>query len=115
MKSRAALLVVALVLSLPGCAVVDWLTYKLPVQQGNIVEQKDVDKLKPGMTREQVVFVLGEPLAQSSFESGRWEYVYTTRTGKTDPTNKRLTVSFNGDALVSIAGDFTAPDAFKTP
>lgn len=104
------LLVSALVLSLSGCAVVDWMTYKLPVQQGNIVEQKDVDKLKPGMTREQVVFVLGEPLARSSFDSGRWEYVFTSRTGKSDTTSKRLTVAFNGDTLVSVGGDFTAPE-----
>jgi outer membrane protein assembly factor BamE len=110
LKKRPLLLVPALLLSLSGCAVVDWMTYKLPVQQGNIIEQKDVDKLKPGMTRDQVVFVLGEPLARSSFESGRWEYTLTTRTGQGETTSKRLAVMFNGDALASIAGDFTAPE-----
>ena len=118
LKSRSLLLASALVLvvSLPGCAVVDWMTYKLPVQQGNIIEQKDVDKLKPGMTREQVVFVLGEPLAKSSFETGRWEYMLTTRSGKGESSAKRLTVVFNGDALASVSGDFTAPEGLaKAP
>ena len=110
MKKRPVLLVSVLLLSLSGCAVVDWLTYKLPVQQGNIVEQKDVDKLKPGMTREQVVFVLGAPLARSSFESSRWEYLFSSRTGHEDASTKRLTVAFNGDVLVSAAGDFTVPE-----
>lgn len=109
MKKRP-LLVSALLLSLSGCAVVDWMTYKLPVQQGNIIEQKDVDKLKPGMTRDQVIFVLGEPLARSSFESGRWEYTLATRNGRGETSSKRLTVVFNGDALSSVGGDFTAPE-----
>ncbi|MFZ5844313.1 MAG: outer membrane protein assembly factor BamE [Pseudomonadota bacterium] len=90
------------------------MTYKLPVQQGNIIEQKDVDKLKPGMTREQVVFVLGEPLAKSSFETGRWEYMLTTRSGKGETSAKRLTVVFNGDALASVSGDFTVPEGLAT-
>lgn len=116
LKSRSLLLapVLVLVMSLPGCAVVDWMTYKLPVQQGNIIEQKDVDKLKPGMTREQVVFVLGEPLAKSSFETGRWEYTLTTRSGKGETSFKRLTVVFNGDALASVSGDFTVPESLAT-
>lgn len=114
MKSLSLLLVSAFVLPLSGCAVVDWMTYKLPVQQGNIVEQKDVDKLKPGMTREQVVYVLGEPLARSSFEAGRWEYVHTSRVGRNEPSHKRLTVRFDGDALVAIEGDFTQPAAFSS-
>lgn len=107
---RSVLLVSALVLLLSGCSVIDWMTYKLPVNQGNIVEQKDVDKLKPGMTRDQVVFVLGQPLAQSSFAADRWEYLYTTRSGHGESTAKRLTVTFNGEALATVSGDFTAPE-----
>lgn len=114
MKNRQTLLLAPLLLSLSGCAVVDWMTYKLPISQGNIVDQKDVDKLKPGMTREQVVFVLGEPLAQSSFADNRWEYLYNTRNGGGESNAKRLTVVFNGDQLAAIAGDFKAPEGLAT-
>ncbi len=51
--------------------------YKLTIQQGNIVSQEMVDRLKPGMTRSQVQFVLGNPVLADSFERNRWSYVYT--------------------------------------
>jgi len=109
-KKTPSLFVAALLLLLSGCSAVDWMTYKLPVNQGNIVDQKDVDKLKPGMSRDQVVFVLGEPLARSSFVADRWEYVYTTRSGRNDSTAKRLTITFAGDVLAEVTGDFVAPE-----
>ena len=36
--------------------------YKVAIQQGNVITQEMVDKLKPGMTRRQVAFVMGEPV-----------------------------------------------------
>ncbi len=110
MKLRP-LLVSALLVCLSGCSFIDWLTYKLPVNQGNIIEQKDIDKLKPGMTREQVVFVLGEPLARSSFQGDRWEYVYTSVAGREVYPSKRISVLFANEQLASISGEgFLIPE-----
>ena len=36
--------------------------YKLSIQQGNVITQEMVDRLKPGMTRNQVEFVMGKPV-----------------------------------------------------
>ncbi len=114
MKLRP-LLVSSLLVWLSGCAAVDWLTYKLPVNQGNILEQKDIDKLKPGMTREQVVFVLGEPLARSSFQADRWEYVYTSVAGRQEYTSKRLSVLFANEQLAQVTGEgFLIPAGLGT-
>jgi outer membrane protein assembly factor BamE len=99
-------------LTLPACTVVDWMTYKLPIQQGNFLEQKDVDKLRPGMSRDQVLFVLGNPIARSSFDDTRWEYVYTLRLGGDVTNQKNLTAFFKQDSLERIEGDFKAPEAF---
>ena len=41
--------------------------YKLDVQQGNVIDNKMLMRLKPGMTKKQVRFVLGTPLIQDSF------------------------------------------------
>src|SRR5690554_4635663 len=32
--------------------------YKIPISQGNIITQEMIDKLEPGMTRRQVIFVM---------------------------------------------------------
>ena len=106
--------VLLLGLNLTGCAVVDWMTYKLPIQQGNFLEQKDVDKLRPGMSRDQVLFVLGNPIARSSFDDSRWEYVYTLRLGGDVSSQKKLTAFFKQDVLERIEGDFKTPETFTS-
>jgi outer membrane protein assembly factor BamE len=48
-----------LVLSLSACSIV----YKLPTRQGNVIEQKQLDQLQLGMSKDQVKFLLGTPIA----------------------------------------------------
>src|SRR5215475_3026894 len=50
--------------------------YRMDVQQGNVVTQEMVEKLKPGMTPSQVRFILGTPLVVDAFHKDRWDYVY---------------------------------------
>lgn len=50
--------------------------YRIDIQQGNVVSQDAVAQLRPGMTRDQVRFLLGTPLLQDVFHSDRWDYVY---------------------------------------
>lgn len=98
---------------LAGCSVIDWMTYKLPVSQGNIIEQKDVDLLRAGMNPDQVVYVLGEPLARSSFEGTRWEYSFKSVQGDTKLQSTRFAVFFNDGVLVGAAGDFNLPEGLE--
>ena len=51
--------------------------YRVPVQQGNIVTQDMIDKIKPGMTKSQVAFVLGEPVLRDPFNESKWIYIYS--------------------------------------
>jgi outer membrane protein assembly factor BamE len=73
--------------------------YRINVEQGNIVTQEMVDQLKPGMTRRQVRYILGTPLIEDPFHSGRWEYLYMLRNGEDTLREQRLTVHFQDDAL----------------
>lgn len=80
--------------------------YSPEVQQGNIVNQEMIDKLKPGMTRSQVRFVLGTPLVTDPFHADRWDYVYFYKQSFNGaPETRRLTVIFDGDALARMEGD----------
>jgi outer membrane protein assembly factor BamE len=80
--------------------------YKINVEQGNIVTQEMADQLKPGMTRRQVRFILGTPLIEDTFNQNRWDYLYVKRNGMKVLDESRLTVEFEGDALVRVSGDF---------
>ena len=50
--------------------------YQPEIQQGNYVSQEMISQVKPGMTREQVRFILGTPLLTDIFHADRWDYVY---------------------------------------
>ena len=86
--------------------------YRATIQQGNVVTQEMVDRLRPGMTRRQVRFVLGEPVLANAFRTERWDYLYTVQIGSRDRQQHRLTVYFDDDALTYFEGDFL-PTAVK--
>lgn len=90
-----------------GCAYIPTLPYKIDIQQGNIVTQEMVGKLKPGMTRSQVRFVLGSPLITDVFHNNRWDYFYYLAPRGTISERQKLTVIFDGDRLSHIEGDFS--------
>ena len=89
--------------------------YRIDIQQGNVVTQEMVDKLKPGLTRSQVRFVLGSPLVVDMFHSDRWDYVYLLqKQGKPDE-RRRLTVIFQEDKLARLEGDVVVSDRSQEP
>jgi len=82
--------------------------YRIDVRQGNYVSQEMAAQLKPGMTRDQVRFVLGTPLVADMFHADRWDYVYRFQPGRGGPQTRRLTVFFENDRLVRVGGDVVA-------
>ncbi len=100
-----------LALWLGGCAVERYfLEYRINVQQGNLVEQKQIVQLRPGMTRDQVRFVLGTPLLQDPFHAERWDYVYRFENGQTgEITMRNIFMYFNSAGLLErVGGDVAA-------
>lgn len=80
--------------------------YKIDIQQGNVVTQEMVDKLRPGMTRAQVRYVLGTPLVTDPFHKDRWDYFYSYKKGVEGvPESRRLTLLFKDDVLYRVQGD----------
>ena len=107
MTLRALLLTLAAVLS--GCGYVPRIPgitpYRMEIQQGNFVSQEMVAQLKPGMTKEQVRFVLGTPMVTDIFHSDRWDYVYWRETSKGIREQRNLTVLFENGQLQRLDGD----------
>lgn len=96
---------------LAGCSTFKFpLVHRIAIQQGNVITQTMIDKLKPGMTRSQVRFVLGNPVLDDSLNRDRWDYVYTVQLGSGDQTQKVLQVYFIEERLSHFEGDFIPTD-----
>lgn len=89
-----------LALLLAGCNVV----YKLPTRQGNVIEQDKLDRIEVGMTRSQVRFLLGTPLAASPFTDERWDYLGYYRSPRGAIAKRVVSFYFEGDELVRAEG-----------
>ena len=79
--------------------------YRMVIQQGNFISQEMVAQLKPGMTREQVRFVLGTPLVADIFHADRWDYVFFRETPDGKREQRNLSVVFEKDKLARVLGD----------
>ena len=106
-------LAVLLLIPLTACDII----YKLPTRQGNVIEQKDLDQLKIGMTRSQVRYVLGTPIAASGLRDDRWDYFGYYKPPRGKAMTRTVSLYFNGDTLARMEGqtqagsDNAAPDA----
>ncbi|MGB8337247.1 MAG: outer membrane protein assembly factor BamE [Burkholderiales bacterium] len=78
--------------------------YKIDIQQGNIVAQESVEKLKTGMSRSEVKNLLGTPLVSDIYHADRWDYVYRLRKGWSLEDQRKLTLFFEKDVLARIEG-----------
>ena len=79
--------------------------YRMVIQQGNFISQEMVDQLKPGMTREQVRFILGTPLVADIFHAERWDYVFFREMPNGKKEQRNLSVIFEKDKLARVVGD----------
>ncbi len=80
--------------------------YQVDVQQGNKLEEKSIETIEVGMTRNQVRFLLGTPVAADPFHDNRWDYVYYFKQGRSkNPERRWLIVWFDGDVVTEIQKD----------
>ncbi|KPK37798.1 MAG: hypothetical protein AMJ69_10310 [Gammaproteobacteria bacterium SG8_47] len=112
MRIFLILIVVVLGSAVQGCS-----GYRIDIQQGNVLEDDDLARLKVGMSKEQVMFVLGSPLLTDPFHQSRWDYVHMFTEGSTGITTRRhVMLEFEGDTLARIeVGDEQALDPRSPP
>jgi len=104
LNMKRALFLLPLLFLLNACIVV----YRPDVQQGNEVTSRQLEQLRPGMTRTQVRFVLGTPLISDPFHPDRWDYYYSLRKGRSNRLETRqVTVYFKNDTLVRVENRLT--------
>ena len=98
---KLALFVLTVALA-SGCSAI----YRQPVFEGNLLDKANVEQLKEGMTRDQVIALIGTPAVNDPFHQQRWDYVATARRGHHKAEIKDLTLWFEGDTLSKWEGDY---------
>ncbi|UCC13773.1 MAG: outer membrane protein assembly factor BamE [Gammaproteobacteria bacterium] len=106
-RTLALLAMLVLVISsVSGCARLRNFSlkpYKINIQQGNFLEEDEIDMIEPGMTRSQVRFLLGTPMVADLFNSDRWDYYYYLKIGRTGQIYRRhFIVFFEGEETVRV-------------
>lgn len=104
---RKVIVTILTVLMLSACShlpnvpnVVSGVVYRPPVQQGNIISSKTVAQLSSGMSQDQVLQLLGEPVLRDPYNDNRWFYVYSYVNNRSRLTSqKRLTLYFHNGIL----------------
>jgi len=80
--------------------------HRLDIQQGNLLEDKDVVQVEVGMTRSQVQFLLGTPMISDSFHRDRWDYAYYLTRGRSPNVERRwVVVYFENDRVSRVERD----------
>ena len=99
---RALLIMLSMLLASCGGLAGPLTPYKMDIRQGNFVTAEMREKLKLGMSRQQVRYVLGTPMVSDAFHGNRWDYVYRLEQHGKLVEDQRLTLYFDGDNLVRI-------------
>ena len=100
-KRYCTLLTVAL-LALGSSACI----YRIDIQQGNLLEESAIEQAAVGMTKNQIIFLLGTPMVTDTFHEDRWDYTYYLRRGRSREVERRwLIVYFDGDVVSRIEKD----------
>ncbi len=81
------------------------LLYKIDIQQGNVIEQDMINKLKPGMDMNQVKFIMGTPVIIDPFHNERWEYIFSFQEGGGVREQRHITLHFEDEKLTHVSGD----------
>lgn len=84
--------------------------YRPDIHQGNVVTSEMVENLHEGMTKNQVIFLLGTATLQSIFHKNEWSYVYYLNPRGGQPTIRKLTIVFNDDNRVESFKSDPMPD-----
>ncbi len=102
---RTPLLVLAVALATSGCGIL----YKQPIYQGNLIEKTAADQLQAGMSKQDVITLIGTPTISDPFNQNRWDYTATQRTDRQGTTEiKNFTVFFENDLVSKWEGEYFA-------
>lgn len=97
---KISALFISSLLLLTSCSSFDF-THRV-VQQGNLLPQEKIQRLKIGMSKEDAGILMGSSLLSPMFSRDRWDYAYTWRKGNGPQETRNLTLYFVNNRLSRI-------------
>jgi len=79
--------------------------FRLDIAQGNYLTNDTLERVQPGMRRQDVRFALGSPLLLDPFHPNRWDYIFRFQRGTGESVTRRVTIHFDGDRVERIEAD----------
>ena len=102
---RTPLLVLAVAIAVSGCGIL----YKQPIYQGNLIDKTAVEQLQAGMSKQDVMGLLGTPSISDPNNENRWDYTASQRINRRGTTEvKNFTVYFDGGVVSKWEGEYFA-------
>ena len=74
--------------------------YIIPMDQGRLIEHDSFKKIDVGLSKEQVIYLLGKPSLSSPFLKDKWNYIYFNNTNVNKP--KKLSIHFKNEKVFEI-------------
>jgi outer membrane protein assembly factor BamE len=111
----AAIMVCLALVSLAGCTSSDrsrtglFEPYRIDLPQGNYVTQAMLERVRIGMSTEQVRDALGSPLLGHVFHAERWDYVFRFKHPNGSFEQRKVTVRFGNGRVTGIESDPLPP------
>ena len=96
MKKLLILIISLIVISCSNTSI-----YRVSITQGTVFKQEDINKLEVGMTKDQVIYVMGQPSFENFFEKNVWNYFYQIKSGDNVDLERRLKLFFDEENLLA--------------
>lgn len=74
--------------------------FVISIEQGQLIDSESLNKIDAGLSKEQVLYLLGKPSTSSPFLSDQWNYLYFNNTDQ--KKIKRLTVHFKNEKVYKV-------------
>ncbi|UDG79485.1 Outer membrane protein assembly factor BamE [Candidatus Ecksteinia adelgidicola] len=86
-----------------SCSSLNQIVYQPNIDQGNYLTSTDIKKIKKGMTKKEVLHILGTPMLKDLFGTQTWFYICRQQLYRKKVRQQTLSLTFNNfDVLIKI-------------